>query len=42
MQEMDRLQAWDYEAQIKSILSELGVNHLERKMSELSGGMLKK
>jgi ATP-binding cassette subfamily F protein uup len=42
MQEMDRLSAWDYEAQITSILRELGVEKLERKMSELSGGMLKK
>lgn len=41
-QEMDRLSAWDYEQQIKSILKELGVEKLERKMSELSGGMLKK
>ncbi|MCG6147945.1 ABC-F family ATP-binding cassette domain-containing protein [Leptospira levettii] len=41
-QEMDRLSAWDYEGQIKSILRELGVEKLERKMSELSGGMLKK
>lgn len=41
-QEMDRLSAWDYEQQIKSILRELGVEKLERKMSELSGGMLKK
>lgn len=42
MQDMDRLSAWDYEAQITSILRELGVEKLERKMSELSGGMLKK
>ncbi|TGL87607.1 ABC transporter ATP-binding protein [Leptospira congkakensis] len=41
-QEMDRLSAWDYEQQVKSILKELGVEKLERKMSELSGGMLKK
>lgn len=41
-QEMDRLSAWDYEQQVKSILKELGVDHLERKMSTLSGGMLKK
>lgn len=40
--EMDRLEAWQYENQIKSILSELGLNHLETKMSTLSGGMLKK
>ena len=40
--EMDRLEAWQYENQIKSILSELGLNHLETKMSTLSGGTLKK
>lgn len=40
--EMDRLSAWDYEQQVKSILKELSVEKLERKMSELSGGMLKK
>ncbi|TGN19036.1 ABC-F family ATP-binding cassette domain-containing protein [Leptospira idonii] len=42
MQEMDRLSAWEYESQITSILRELGVDRLERKMSSLSGGMLKK
>lgn len=33
---------WNYEAQVKSILSTLGINDMERKMSELSGGMIKK
>ncbi|MDZ4726805.1 MAG: ABC-F family ATP-binding cassette domain-containing protein [Leptospira sp.] len=42
LHEMDRLAAWDYEAQITSILRELGVEKLDRTMSELSGGMLKK
>ncbi|RYX90717.1 ABC-F family ATP-binding cassette domain-containing protein, partial [bacterium] len=42
MHEIDRLDAWQYENDIRSILSELGLNHLETKMSTLSGGMLKK
>ncbi|WP_407399732.1 ribosomal protection-like ABC-F family protein [Treponema sp.] len=33
---------WNYEAQVKSILSTLGINDMERKMGELSGGMIKK
>lgn len=33
---------WNYEAQVKSILSTLGINDMDRKMEELSGGMIKK
>lgn len=33
---------WNYEAQISSILSTLGIHDLERKMKTLSGGMTKK
>ena len=33
---------WNYEAQISSILSALGINDLDRKMKSLSGGMAKK
>ncbi len=33
---------WNYEAQVKSILSTLGINDMDRKMGELSGGMIKK
>ena len=33
---------WNYEAQVKSILSVLGINDTNRKMGELSGGMIKK
>jgi ABC transport system ATP-binding/permease protein len=40
--EMDRLNAWEYESQIKSILNELGIQDLKQKMKNLSGGMLKK
>ncbi len=40
--EMDRLNAWEYEHQVKSILSELEINDLSLKMKDLSGGMIKK
>lgn len=40
--EMDKGNLWNYESQIRSILSVLGINDLSRKMSELSGGMVKK
>lgn len=40
--EMDRLDAWEVESKFRSILKELGIDHLHRKMSELSGGMRKK
>ncbi len=41
-QKMNTDDLWNYEAQVKSILSTLGINDLSRKMSELSGGMIKK
>lgn len=41
-QKMNADDLWNYEAQVKSILSTLGINDLSRKMSELSGGMIKK
>ncbi|WP_407428741.1 ABC-F family ATP-binding cassette domain-containing protein, partial [Treponema sp.] len=40
--EMDKGDLWNYESQIRSILGTLGINDLERRMSELSGGMVKK
>lgn len=40
--EMERLDAWEIESRIKSILGELGINDETLKMSQLSGGMLKK
>jgi len=40
--EMDKGDLWNYEAQIRSILSTLRIDDLSRKMSTLSGGMLKK
>lgn len=33
---------WNYESQISSILTVLGITDFERKMGELSGGMIKK
>lgn len=42
MAEMDRLDCWSLESRIHSILSELGINDLSKKMEELSGGMVKK
>src|SRR5574344_2164960 len=33
---------WNYESQVRSILTTLGINDMNRKMGELSGGMIKK
>ena len=40
--EMDRLEAWDYEARVKEVLFKLNINNLEQKVSTLSGGERKK
>lgn len=42
IEEMDRLNAWDYESQVKQLLGTLGISNLEQKMSELSGGQRKR
>lgn len=39
---MDRLNAWDYSAEVKTILSKLGINDYRKKISELSGGQKKR
>lgn len=39
---MDQQDLWNYESQVSSILSVLGIHNLGRKMKELSGGMIKK
>ncbi|MFV0590904.1 MAG: ABC-F family ATP-binding cassette domain-containing protein [Draconibacterium sp.] len=39
---MDELDAWSIEVEIKQILSQLKVNFLEKKVSELSGGQKKR
>lgn len=41
-EKMQKDNLWNYESQIKSILTILGINDLSRKMGELSGGMIKK
>ena len=41
-EKMQKDNLWNYESQIKSILTTLGINDLNRKMGELSGGMIKK
>lgn len=41
-QEMTRLDAWQFDVQIKTILSKLGINQLQQKVSELSGGQRKR
>lgn len=41
-EKMQKDNLWNYESQIKSILTTLGINDLSRKMGELSGGMIKK
>ncbi|MFT6136695.1 MAG: ATP-binding cassette subfamily F protein uup, partial [Cyclobacteriaceae bacterium] len=40
--QMDQLNAWDYEAQVKQILGQLGIHELEQKVSNLSGGQRKR
>ena len=42
IKEMDSQNGWLFEQEVKSILSELGINDLAMKMDILSGGMLKK
>jgi ATP-binding cassette subfamily F protein uup len=42
MDQMDALQAWDFESQIEQILSRLQVNFTERQIKSLSGGQQKR
>lgn len=39
---MEKKDLWNYESQISSILSTLGITDMSRKMGSLSGGMIKK
>ena len=39
---MDQQDLWNYESQISSILTRLGITDMSKKMGELSGGMIKK
>ena len=40
-EEMDQKDAWDYNAEIKTILSKLGIHDTTKKIVELSGGQQK-
>jgi len=42
MQEMDRIDGWQYEQKIKQVLSGLQIENLDQKMEELSGGQKKR
>lgn len=42
MEEMDRLNAWDYEARVKQILTKLSINQYDQKVETLSGGQKKR
>ncbi len=42
LNQMDALQAWNYENEIKQILSKFGIEDLTQKVGELSGGQKKK
>ena len=42
MEEMDRLQAWDYETRAKQVLSKLKINRFNQPIKELSGGQKKR
>lgn len=42
LQQMDMLKAWDYEQRVKQILSQLKIRDFDQKISELSGGQLKR
>jgi len=42
LQKMDVLQAWDYEHRAKQILGQLKITDFEQKISQLSGGQLKR
>lgn len=40
--QMEKQDLWNYESQVSSILSTLGITDMSRKMGTLSGGMIKK
>lgn len=42
MDELSTTNAWEYEYEIKTILGRLGIQHLEQKISTLSGGQRKR
>ena len=42
MEQMDALQAWDYESQVQQILGKLGIHDLDQPTASLSGGQKKR
>ena len=42
MQDMDSLNAWHFDAQVKEILGKLNIHHLEQEVGTLSGGQKKR
>ena len=42
MADMEKLEAWDYEAQIRQMLGELGIQDIGQQISSLSGGQRKR
>lgn len=42
MEQMDRLNAWDYETRIRQILGKLNILHLSQQVESLSGGQKKR
>ncbi|NJM94882.1 MAG: ABC-F family ATP-binding cassette domain-containing protein [Cytophagales bacterium] len=42
LSQMDALNAWDYESQVKQILGELGIHDFEQRIATMSGGQKKR
>ena len=42
MDELSNANAWEYEYEIKTILGRMGIQHLEQKITTLSGGQRKR
>lgn len=42
MQEMDRLNAWDMESQVRQMLGQLGIHDLQQPLASMSGGQKKR
>lgn len=40
--EMDAQNAWNYEARIKQILTQLKITHFDQSVDQLSGGQIKR
>jgi len=42
LEQMEELNAWDYDAKVQEITGKLGITHLEQRFEELSGGQRKR